>query len=152
MMVAYPESVAELLRRRLAEQVRNLDRLRILSERQRDFLQNRDLERAAEQEAEKQRLLSVIRRRDQEINSLRQRRDRNVSDPSSEVEREIRSLSAQLEQRVRQVMEVESDNVTLVRQLRNEVERQLQNVIGGRKGVTYPTRTEQTGRFLDTEM
>ncbi len=151
MIAGFSDSIAELLRERLSEQVRNMDRLRAVSERQRQLLQKRDLDRVAEHEVEKQKLLETIQRHDREIDALRKSWEEHKNQFGAEERREIESLLQQLGERVRQVVEVEGDNVTIVRQLRDEVETELRKLMGLRRGTGYPGGSEPSGRFVDTK-
>ncbi|MDZ7373416.1 MAG: hypothetical protein ONB23_05540 [candidate division KSB1 bacterium] len=148
MVAGYAESIAELLRERLAEQIRSVERLRAVAERERELLQKRDLDRVIQQEAEKEKLVEVIRQRDREIETLRRAWQKNIGHPAAG---EVEALLSRLGEQVRQLIEVEGDNVTIVRQLRDEVEAELRKLMGMRQGGGYPPANQVSGRFVDTE-
>lgn len=151
-VAGYSDSIAELLRQRLSEQVGYMSRLRSVSERERELLHRRDLDRIAEHEVEKQRLIEEIRRRDREIEVLKRNWEREAADQPAETRKQIQSLLNELAEQMRQVVEIEGDNVTIVRRLRDEVETELRRLIGLRRNNGYRDLANPAGgRFVDTE-
>ena len=148
-----PEDIAlaDALRQRLSEQLRTINRLRSVSERQRRSLRNRDFVKLAEHERERQQIFEQIRKGDRELDQLKnawtQKRERM---PTSE-RQAIDDLMERLRDSLRNILAIEGDNINMVRELRDEVDRELRKLMGGRKVAGYGSTKLAEGRFLDTK-
>ncbi len=147
-----PEDIAlaDALRQRLSEQLHSIDRLRSVSERQRKSLRSKDFVKLAEHERERQQIFEQIRKGDRELDRLKEawkeKRDRM---PSSE-KQAIEGLMERLRDSLRNILAIEGDNINMVRELRDEVDRELRKLMGGRKATGYGSTRLAEGRFLDT--